>query len=287
MSQRIYQEAMERHYLQYWLPDQAEAVLSEGTLERAGSGQYSGIGLARGDHLWIVTGVAGRLKLVGHFDVAEVVSKQELETRLGIEVFDKPTHAIARVPSRPVLRDIMDIAAKLRFNSPNDRLDVSGGLIDGRQLQRIRQLATSSVQLLSNALHARPKVPAPRLRSKGAGFGSPEQNALVEAAAVDHVTQHFEKQKWAVRPVERDNCGYDLVCTRREERQNVEVKGISGAAEEFIITENEIRCSKVDDEWCIAIVTTALTQPSARVLTRAEFHDVFKLTPISYRAKRG
>jgi hypothetical protein len=51
-------------------------------------------------------------------------------------------------------------------------------------------------------------------KSGGAPFGTPEENKLVESAAIDAVTRAYLSDKWTVVSHEDRNYGYDLHCTR-------------------------------------------------------------------------
>lgn len=53
-------------------------------------------------------------------------------------------------------QDIQDLAESLRFNSPNDRLTLeSADRVDGKQIQSIRELISSSGELLQERLAKR------------------------------------------------------------------------------------------------------------------------------------
>ncbi len=76
--------------------------------------------------------------------------------------------------------------------------------------------------------------------AKGAGFGTPDQNKLVEKAAVRFVARHYRGQGCSVRDVSSENRGYDLLCKVSGEESHVEVKGARGEGQQFIITANEL-----------------------------------------------
>ncbi|GEM_PF-4608794 len=119
----------------------------------------------------------------------------------------------------------------------------------------------------------------------GAGFGIPEENKKVEKAAVDFVKQKYINDGWEVNSVENEKCGYDLECHKDGITENVEVKGISGTEQSFIITAGEIYQAQTNSLFVLAVVTSARSQPP--VLTRysgRDFFDCFELKPLQYRA---
>lgn len=122
-------------------------------------------------------------------------------------------------------------------------------------------------------------------RRGGAGFGSPEQNRLVEQAAINFVTTKYKEDGWQVRSVEQENRGYDLLCTRRGLEAHVEVKGISGSTPTFQITANEVKTARKDATFRLCVVTNALSQPRIYcALSGKQFLSQFALNPLQYMA---
>ncbi|MCX2966277.1 DUF3883 domain-containing protein [Gordonia aquimaris] len=95
----------------------------------------------------------------------------------------------------------------------------------------------------------------------GAAFGSPENNTLVEQAAMDAVTKYYETHWQAeVDDVHTYNMGWDLtVTTPAGEEWHVEVKGVSGSLPIVLLTANECRVAEHEDAWELAVVTHALS----------------------------
>lgn len=121
---------------------------------------------------------------------------------------------------------------------------------------------------------------------RGAGFGSPEQNAKVERTAVDYATQLLEGRGFTLKSVERDKIGYDLLARRKNIELHVEVKGVAGTTPEFIITGNEFRHASTDKGFRLIVVINALKiQRRAVELTGNEFLSRYQLDPVAYRAK--
>jgi hypothetical protein len=120
---------------------------------------------------------------------------------------------------------------------------------------------------------------------EGAGFGSPEENVLVERAAIAAVTELYTAKGWDVRSVESEGRGFDLECRRETNEENVEVKGVSGSQQCFIITAGEVQQSRANPKFVLYVVTEARSQrPTLNRYTGEEFSQRFKLAPIQYRA---
>jgi hypothetical protein len=123
----------------------------------------------------------------------------------------------------------------------------------------------------------------------GGGFGHAETNQKIEQAAVSFVIEHYKQGGWVVKSVESEKCGFDLLCTKGELQEHVEVKGIQGDLLSFIVTSGEVRKSRSDNCFVLCIVTSVLSNPKLHKFTAKEFHGQFSLEAISYRAtlKRG
>ena len=124
--------------------------------------------------------------------------------------------------------------------------------IEYSDLQRLLRAAGLSIKLERRAAKA-----VTLSERKGAGFGSPLENKLTEDAAMKHVTKHFRRRGWEVIDVSKQNCHYDLSCTRKKSTVHVEVKGIKGSVRKFIITAPEKRQWEGDRSFVLAIVTNA------------------------------
>jgi hypothetical protein len=121
---------------------------------------------------------------------------------------------------------------------------------------------------------------------QGAGFGRPETNEKVERAAVKHVTKSYVLQGWKVRSVEREKCGFDLVCTKDRTEKHVEVKGVQGGVVSFIITRGERRKANVDPDFVLCVVTLALSRERKLWCYNAEeIESVFHFEPLAYQAR--
>jgi hypothetical protein len=126
---------------------------------------------------------------------------------------------------------------------------------------------------------------SPEIVNVGAGFGTGENNRLVEEKAVLVAKSELEQQGWQVESVEHLNVGYDLLCKRFNEELHVEVKGISGSDISFIITPNELRVAGSDENFRLYAVTKTLTEtPKVNVFSGEDIKAKFRLEPTAFRA---
>lgn len=171
---------------------------------------------------------------------------------------------------------------KLHVSHRQERADINkyyGTPLPGEEADTSKPLK-SSVDI-SNDKGVTPIVPA------GAGFGDSERNREVESKAVERVTMHYGCEGWEVITVESERCGYDLRCRRGEEELHVEVKGVGGTEEKFVITANELKTAEQDARFILALVTGALSEkPRLRLFPQREFRQVFSFEPIDYWAIR-
>lgn len=128
-----------------------------------------------------------------------------------------------------------------------------------------------------------PEVAA-RVHRKGGGFGSPEHNRKVEAAAIREVRKEYETQGWTVQSREREKVGYDLFCTKGNVEDHVEVKGTQGQDVAFIITAGEVRNAMLDRRHVTVVVTDALGSPALHRYDKERFVAELSLEPLAYRA---
>lgn len=111
------------------------------------------------------------------------------------------------------------------------------------------------------------------------------ESCRIEIAAIAFVTEFYEREGWSVTLVERDKVGYDLICKRNNERQNIEVKAISGIQPQFIITDNELNQAALDTSFVLCVVFSALGNPTFERWTGIKMLQDFNFSPISYEAK--
>jgi hypothetical protein len=133
-----------------------------------------------------------------------------------------------------------------------------------------------------------PPVPPPPPPEPRVVFPDQEHRDAVEAAAMAHMTAHYESQGLVVHDVSKENLGYDM---RIETGVGtalhlVEVKGTSMVAEGFFISRNERRCAEREPAWCLAVVTNALTVPAERIYSAAEMDEHFSFESLVWRCDR-
>jgi hypothetical protein len=143
---------MARNFLLFWLPETVEFHLSCNYLLRnVGSSQIQRV--SAGDTIWIVTSTEGfELGLAGRLRVGDVVplavAKQLLQTN---DLWHSDYHALAEDGTAERMKGIgmgFD-AEQLRFiDGQPDRFLIHNGQINPNQLKRMRELDSSSVQLM-------------------------------------------------------------------------------------------------------------------------------------------
>ena len=131
-----------------------------------------------------------------------------------------------------------------------------------------------------------PSRRSPTPPSKGGFQPDPVLRKKVEKAAVRFVEKKYERNGWSVRSVELEKVGYDLHCTKDDQVECVEVKGTSGATEQFVITANEFEKAKSDPRFVLFVVTNALNKPKGHQYSGPELIDLFKITPLQYRVSK-
>ncbi|WP_233886397.1 DUF3883 domain-containing protein [Paraburkholderia flagellata] len=118
-------------------------------------------------------------------------------------------------------------------------------------------------------------VEAVSVTVRGGGFADPQTRREIEEAAINFVKQELRAQGFAVEDRQRENCGYDLLARRGQEEILYEVKGADAVVPRFFISRNERRCSMLNENWRLAVVTSARTTPRLHVLTPAEMEERF------------
>lgn len=155
--------------------------------------------------------------------------------------------------------------------------------------ERIADLLWSLVHQIGETAPA-PTPPANSGASspkRGAGFGKPDSNGLVEAAAIAAAKRHLKGKGYRVRSREREKIGYDLDATKGTQKLHVEVKGVSGDGCSFIITQNEVATARIDPLFRLLVVSSARSRrPVISEFKGTELDLQFGLTPISFFASK-
>ena len=292
---------MAREFLAYWEPETVdEAQKGDGHDNHAASNQFRRMKVSKGDTVWFVTVRNGKLCLVTRIVVGHVTSQRGAARLLGCrpsKLYDAKDHIIAASGTEPALneQDIHANASQLRFDSPRgkDRLTLDAkGNAKAQQLQTMRILTPASAKLLARIITSRnPQADSERSERvsdrAGGGFGQAEQNTQVEEAAIQAVQRWYRRRGWSVVSVEKEGCGFDLLCNRDGQEVHVEVKGVSGDAERFIATANEVRRAREDDHFVLAFVPDALSQkPAIHFWSGRYLCDAFRFDPIQFLVSR-
>jgi Domain of unknown function (DUF3883) len=159
--------------------------------------------------------------------------------------------------------------------------------LSAEQGSRMLQLTADGTSVSDRSSGKQPttKTEEAELRRRlGSGFGSAEQNKKVELAAIKVATKHFEAEGWNVTSVEADKLGFDLCCRKRKLELHVEVKGTSAAGAGFILTAGEYKRAKVDENYALCLVESALSNPRRRVFAGGEMFAAFEFVELAYKA---
>jgi hypothetical protein len=278
---------MGRHFTYLWTRDEFERHRANGSTRFRGAGcnQFRARGVDIGDVLYIISFFNGHLYLLGRFAVEAVCTAAEAPRVANDYEFDfswatdwvfantehsSPKYFDLVVPGEVVraIRFEGDRAPKFRGEEP-----------DPQTFRGVRPLTQATARRFDELIGTH------QPNARGGGYGKSEQNREVEIAAVSFVKEWYGKQGWVVESVERDRCGYDVVCRFASEEEHVEVKGVSGSDQGFTITAGEVRQARDDSRFRLCVVTDALS--ANRVMHRysaIEFLDRFSLEPMQYRA---
>lgn len=121
----------------------------------------------------------------------------------------------------------------------------------------------------------------------GGGFGTTDENKLVETAAIKRIAGYLRRVGWVVRDKSRENLGFDLLCRKKGEEIHVEVKGSRGTRQQFVLTANEFKCWADDPRFVLAHVGNACSKsPNLSFFRGKAGMAEFGFQPISYFARR-
>jgi hypothetical protein len=119
---------------------------------------------------------------------------------------------------------------------------------------------------------------------QGGGYGDAESRKQTEEAAIRFVQAELGRRGFTVVDRQRDNCGYDLLATSPQGRLLIEVKGTASTVPRFIISRNEYRCSVIEPDWRLFIVTSARRAPSLYEYDADAMAAEFALDPLAWEA---
>ncbi|OZE87209.1 hypothetical protein CH298_17790 [Rhodococcoides fascians] len=142
-------------------------------------------------------------------------------------------------------------------------------------------VSESELAAIENLLPPWPELGKPAgtpitVSERGAGFGDPVTNKLIENAAVDAVTDYYCDQFHCdVTDVGSQKLGWDLSCVAPDGTlYRVEVKGVAGGRPSILLTRNELRSAREDPNWELAVVTKALSNPTVSIYYPEDVLDI-------------
>lgn len=190
-----------------------------------------------------------------------------------------------------ILRPMKKIGVKVRPLKEPDRKIASIPALQPGPIRTLYDITSTDAKRLLRAAGVHVKTERTRAKrqlreiSRGAGFGNPESNRVVERAAMTHVARTFRRNRWKVEDVSSEKRGYDLLCKRDRSQLRVEVKGVAGTKRQFPITAREKRLWATDTTFVLALVTrTKTTRPSLDLFRGPTALRQFHFEPISYIA---
>lgn len=181
-------------------------------------------------------------------------------------------------------RQLISVAAKAKRVSPFKKSHSPGVVVALARLAE-GQLPQPEYSVASDAS---PPGESAWSDNRGSLFGTSEQNAVVEQAAVNLVTRRMEADGWVVESVEGGRCGYDLHCSRGKQERHVEVKGTRNAPIKFLMTAGEVRRADTDSCFVLVLVGNALAEsPSVEEWPGRSLKKTFQLEPLQYVVRRS
>lgn len=150
-----------------------------------------------------------------------------------------------------------------------------------------QQISPGRYRLAGSRKEAADYSSRPKNVRAGAGFGDPENNRKVERAAIDAARTYYKSHGWKVQSAEAAKRGFDLLCTKGSKSKHVEVKGIAGNVESFVITAREVTQAKNDRQFVLCTVGLALSKnPHLTRYAGEDFIREFTLEPSAFHATR-
>lgn len=277
-----------RHILAYWNPKLTREMSALNTTLEAMT-QVSKTTVCPGDVVWVCTRLhrTGELFLLGRMLVGECRREGWRRKLIASGGTAEPLQAI----------NLMAVYQEIRFDSSknySDRLILRGGRINPEQFGSSRILTDETAKLLTSTWYGgqaaqdfQEVLEADILYTAAdeAGYGDPITNEEVESEAVSLVTEWYEYDGWTVDNVERENRGYDLVCSRGGLEQHVEVKGTQGSTPSYFMTSNEYNCAQEDPLFVLCVITGVFSKkPYIHTYAGVELRSKFEFTCLQYKA---
>ncbi|XYI02550.1 protein NO VEIN domain-containing protein [Sorangium sp. So ce1128] len=267
-----------RHYMQYHNTERMGYGCAEISTGPIGIVTQKRIPDVLGDVVWIICGEGKprRYGLCARFIAEEIDSEDEdPETTVSGEgTLFTPDIPLSDEPwFKSFLANYQNFSLGFREIKEEEYID------------RLEALARSRLRAGAGAEPAAPRRAARKASESGGGFGEPEVNVEVERRAVWYATELYQKDGWKVVDVSKEKRGYDLKCSRRRAEEHVEVKGVRGDRESFMITRGEVEQARGDSAFVLVLVTGALSErPVVRRYSGREMLDKFDLQPLAFQA---
>jgi|GEM_PF-1587693 len=206
------------------------------------------------------------------------------------EVFASPSRAIFNTPGeycRPVdSLQVLPDSAPVTVASIKEE---SGYQIPYRQVMGriLNKAAQDYLEFRFGSTEMRPRKQQPKPKPGTFSFfqTDPDLRKKVERAAIRFVKASYMKANWRVKSVEHEHVGYDLHCTKGDLVECVEVKGSTGAEQQFTITANEMGKAQTDNRFVLYVITNALNRPVSHRYSGSQLMSRFDIQPTQYRAK--
>ncbi len=233
--------------------------------------------------------------------VPELANAQEGDTILAYQTDRNELVGVARVVGwkphgkykRLILKPVRTIGVRVRPLKDTSPIVARIPALQPGPIRTLYPISRADATALLGAAGAHLKFSAdePDIKAalglKGAGFGTPTENKLVEQAAIRFVKRHYRTRGWAVHDVSSENRGYDVLCKASGEEIHVEVKGARGEGQQFVITARELKAWSTDKHFVLAFVGNALSsKPSIAFFPRADTQEEFSISPLAYIARR-
>jgi hypothetical protein len=114
------------------------------------------------------------------------------------------------------------------------------------------------------------------------GFPDPKTRKEIEEAAIKHVMQAFSTRGYVVHDHQKLNLGYDLCAVKNHTKTLIEVKGTDSLLPRFFLSRNERKCSMLNSNWRLAVVSQARTAPILKEYTAAQMETVFAFSALAW-----
>ena len=157
---------MSHAFITLWSQPQIEIQRRRGkgddALRHTANDQFRGVGVARGDRVYIVGTEAGRLVLLSRIIVERVVGQREANRELGSDTYEAADHLLGEGAALRLDRVVPEEVARRLERESGKRLkiDVDSYRVDVNSLRRTGRLTEASASLLEALLDDKVRVSA-------------------------------------------------------------------------------------------------------------------------------